>query len=170
MFTVDGMQWTFPCDIERTTEVTESEISGMLLNKNYFNDVIGTFLKYTITLVVPFGNEGKYTQLYEIITEPVDAHTFILPYNEGTITITGRVSNIADAYRRMANGATHWVGIKFDVISNAPTKTHELGDVISRGISPVPDISGAQEGDTYTWNGTGWIEYEDYEDADGKSF
>ena len=72
MFTVDGMQWTFPCDIERVSEITASCISGMLLDKSYFNDVIGTFLTYSITLVVPFGEEATYATLYEIITEPVE--------------------------------------------------------------------------------------------------
>ena len=34
-FSVDGMEWNFPVDIERVAEVTASEISGMLLNKTY---------------------------------------------------------------------------------------------------------------------------------------
>lgn len=169
MFTVDGMQWTFPCDIERTSEVTESEISGMLLNKTYFSDVIGTFLKYTITIVVPFGSESMYTELYEILNEPVGYHSFVLPYNQSSISLTGRVSNISDVYRKLATGVVHWVGIKFDVISNNPHKTHTLGEAITRGISPIPDISGAQEGDLYEFNGTAWIEA-DFEDADGKYF
>ena len=168
-FSVDGMEWNFPVDIERVAEVTASEISGMLLNKTYFNDVIGTFLQYTITLVVPFGNESAYTELYEILTDPVDAHSFVLPYNEGSITITGRVKNISDVYRKLANGKYHWKGIKFDVISNNPHKTHTLGEAITRGISPIPDIAGAEEGDTYTYNGTAWVVAE-FEDADEKAY
>ena len=165
MFTVDGMVWDFPCDIERVSQITASEISGMLLNKNYFNDVIGTFLKYTITIVVPFGAESQYARLYEIITQAVDAHTFILPYNEGTITITGRIQSISDVYRRLAGGKTHWKGIKFDVVSNSPNKTHTLGQAVARGISPIPDVSGAEAGVVYQYDGTQWIEA-DFQDAD----
>ena len=165
MFTVDGMQWDFPCDIERTAAMTASEISGMLLNKQYFNDVIGTFMTYTVTLVVPFGYEDEYTKIYEILTEPVDAHSFVMPYNRGNITITGRVSNISDVYKQMPNGAIHWKGIKFDVISNAPSKTQSLGEAVSRGIAPLPDISGAEIGVPYVYDGTAWVEA-NYENAD----
>lgn len=158
MFTVDGTQWTFPCDIERVSEVTASEISGMLLNKNYFNDVIGTFLRYTVTLVVPIGYESDYATLYEIVTEPVDAHTFIFPYNQGEITVTGRVTDISDVYRRMADGSVHWIGIKFDVISNSPHKTHSFGEAISRGISPFPNLAVPQTDVFYEYNGYEWVE------------
>lgn len=169
MFTVDGIEWTFPCDIDRVSEMQASEISGMLLNKNYFNDVIGTFLRYTITLVVPFGSQDTYTRLYEVLTNPVDAHSFVLPYNAGTITVTGRVSNISDVYRRLPDGTAHWRGIKFDVISNAPNKTHSLSEVIARGQSPLPEIGGATEGDLYEYNGTAWVAA-DYGDGDNTAY
>lgn len=165
MFTVDGMEWNFPCDIERITEMTESEISGMLLNKQYFNDVIGTYLKYTVTLVVPFGHMNEYSRLHGILTEPVESHVFVLPYNQTNITINARVASISDVYRRMADGSAHWKGIKFDVISNNPIKTQTLGEAITRGIASLPDISGAQEGVPYIYNGTEWVEA-DYQNAD----
>ena len=170
MFTVDGMLWDFPCDIDRTSEMTASEISGMLLDKNYFNDVIGTFLKYTVTLTVPFGKMPQYAQLYEVLTQPVDAHSFVLPYNQGTITLTGRVSNVADVYKRLSDGSTHWKGIKFDVISNAPTKTHTLAQAIARGTSPMPDILGAQTGAVYEYNGSQWVPVTSYTDVDSKAY
>lgn len=165
MFTVDGMVWDLPCDIDRVSEVESSEISGMLLNKNYFNDVVGTFLRYTITLVVPFGAEAQYARLYEILTQAVDAHTFILPYNEGNITVVGRVQTISDVYRKLAGGRYHWRGIKFNVVSNSPNKTHTLGEAIARGISPIPDVSGVDAGAIYQYDGTQWVEAE-FQDAD----
>lgn len=170
MFTVDGMQWTFPCDIQRVSEITASDISGMLLNKNYFNDVVGTFLKYTVTIVVPFGSISDYTRLYEILTDAVDAHSFVLPYNQGTITITGRVSSVSDVYRRLADGTTHWSGIQFSVIANSPNKTHSLGEAIQRGLSPLPNIVGAVQGDTYTFDGSSWVPFSGYPDADNRSY
>lgn len=169
MFTVDGMQWDFPCDIDRTAEMTASEISGMLLNKQYFNDVIGTFLRYSITLVVPFGSRDAYTQLYEILTQPVDAHSFTLPYNGGQITITGRVTQISDVYKRLPGGAVHWRGIKFEVVANAPTKTHTLGEAIQRGLAPMPEIGGAITGVLYRFNGSDW-EQVDYQNGDVKTY
>ena len=169
MFTVDGMSWDFPCDIERTAELTQSEISGMLLNKQFFNDVIGTYLRYTVTLVVPFGAEGLYTRLYETMTDPVDAHTFVMPYNQGTITITGRVEHISDIVIQMPDGSIHWKGISFEVVGSNPTKTHTLSDVITMGLSPLPEISGPNAGDIYEYNGYEWEPY-DVENADEKAY
>lgn len=169
MFTVDGMLWDFPCDIERTAELTQSEISGMLLNKQFFNDVIGTYLRYTVTLVVPFGKETEYTQLYEVLTDPVDAHTFVFPYNQGSITITARVEHISDIYVKMPNGSVYWKGISFEVVSNAPTKTHSLGEAITMGLSPAPNIASTTEGAMYIFDGTNWEPLE-LEVADEKTY
>ena len=40
IWSIDGLEWNVPCQIERTSEMTPSEISGMLLDKSYFNDVV----------------------------------------------------------------------------------------------------------------------------------
>ena len=169
MFTIDGMLWNVPCKIDRTAEIKASEISGMLLNKQYFNDVIGTYLSFDISLAVPRNRVPDYTKLYEILTDPDDAHTITVPYNEGTITITGRVEQVKDTFIRVNKVSNYWHGISFSFISNAPTKTHTLGEVISRGISPLPDISGAKAGDLYEFNGTAWV-LADFEDVDDKAF
>jgi len=169
MFTVDGMQWSYPCDIDRVAEMQASDISGLLLNKQYFNDVIGTFLKYTVTIVVPFGKENDYVRLYNVLTDPVDAHSFSLPYDQGSISITGRVTDIADVYRKLADGSVHWRGIKFTVISNSPTKTHTLGQAIARGITPMPDIITPAVGAMCEYDGEHWNPV-DYENADSKAY
>lgn len=158
MISIDGIQWNVPVDIERVSEMTASEISGLLLDKSYFNDVIGTYLRYTVTIVVPLGFERDYTRLYEAITEPVDAHAFILPYNNDQIAVTGRVNDISDVYVRMPNGQTHWKGIKFSITSNAPNKTYTLGEAIARGLAPLPETGGAQVGQLYEYNGSEWEE------------
>ena len=119
MFTVDGVTWSIPCDIKRTSEITSSEISGLLLNKKYYNDVIGTYLKYDVKLVANPNEMADYYAIYEIITQPVGEHTFILPYNGSTVTVVGRVENISDVYR-VFGGVPYWSGTSFSVISNTP--------------------------------------------------
>ena len=121
MFTIDGNSWDVPCKIERISEIRASEISGMLLDKSYFNDVIGTYLSYNISLVVPLGKESLYSQIYEILTTPVDAHTLVVPYNQSTITLTGRVEKVSDTYISR-NGTNYWMDVSFSFISNEPNK------------------------------------------------
>ena len=169
IWSIDGAEWDYPCDIERISDVTLSDISGQLLDKNFFADVQGTFLRYTVTLAIPIGAEDDYEKIYELITEPVDGHLFVLPYNNSTITITGRVDNIKDVYRRMPDGYPHWVGIEFGIIANHPTKTMTLEETLARGMTPLPTFVHVPEGTTAIFSGGEW-EYQTYDDADDNAY
>ena len=170
MFTVDGVQWSIPCDITRTAKMTASDISGMMLNKQYFNDVLGTYMQYEISICPNPHEMGDYHSLFEILSQPVDGHQFVLPYNNSTIEITGRVSDISDIYVRMPGGGVYWKGASFTVVSNAPSKTETLSATISRGMTPLPDVIGPEIGDTYTYTAEGWVLVGDVGDADTTSY
>lgn len=152
-FTIDGITWEYPCQIERAAEIKASELSALMLNKEYFNDVQGTWMSYGLTLAVPFGSESDYYAIYEQLTQPVEGHTFVLPYNGSTIEIFARVTSVSDVWVCMKNG-NYWRGTKFEIIANHPSKTVELGEVLTRGRSPVPPLP---------WSG--WVRF--YIDDDG---
>lgn len=166
MFTIDGLTWDIPCDIERVSEIKASDISGLMLDRSYFNDVLGTYLQYTIKIAVPLDQRDAYSQIYEAITNPADGHVFVLPYNGTTVTITARVKNISDVYVRLRNNQVYWKGIQFTCISNYPTKALTLGEVITAGRAPLPDVSNPQIGDEYTYTADGWVSTPTYDDAD----
>lgn len=165
MFTVDGLEWNIPCQIDRTAEVRASEISGVLLDKTYFNDIMGTYMKYDISIAVPVGMEYDYANLYELLTDPVDAHSFTLPYNQSTVELTARVETISDRYYKSEDGTKVWRGIKFSVIANHPTKEISLDESIAHGLSPVPDVLEPEIGELYEYTASGW-EQRSYDDAD----
>lgn len=172
MFQMDGTQWEFPIDVERTAEMEASEISGLMLDRSYFNDVIGTYVQYDIRLEVPFGYEAEYNEFFEALTEPVEGHNFVLPYAGGTRTIWGRVDNIKDIYVRYVDRKTkepriHWRGIKFSVTSNHPIRqVNEDGSFTARGVPPLPDESSLNIGACYVYGASGWEELEDAEDSE----
>ena len=170
MITVDGIQWAIPCDITRTAEIKASDISGMLMDRSYFYDVLGTYMQYEISLIPSPQDMGAYYALWEQLSQPVDGHTFTLPYNGSTIEITGRVGSVSDVYVRMPNGGAYWKGVRFTIEPNGPTKEPTLDGVIVRGRSPLPDVVTQQVGDTYTWNGTDWIETPNYDNADNIAY
>ena len=156
MFYIDGAECDVICNIDRVTEITPSENSKMMLNKSYFNDVIGSFLKYTITIKVPLKQIETYSWIYEKLTEPVDGHVFVLPYNQGTIEITARVENVSDSLSRLPGGRLYWKDTTFTVIANHPSKTMSAGEAISRGRAPLPEIEDPQEGDAYVYESGVW--------------
>ena len=166
MFTIDDYTWPWPCDIERAAEVRPSEISGMMLDKSWFNDVIGTYMQYTVSVAVPPDQRNAHTILQDLLTEPVDGHAFALPYNEGILQLTGRVRNVSDVYVRLANGGTCWKGLRFTIVANHPTRAIGLHEAITRGRAPVPEIVQPAEGDTYVWYSGRWSKSASYPNAD----
>ena len=171
-FTVDNIQWQYPVDITRVAEMRASDVSGLMLDGSYYNDVLGTFMSYTIKLIVPTTSAAKtdYITLYEKLTEPVDGHNFVIPYNGGTVQITGRVENISDVYVRLPSGNQMWRGIQFTVNANNPTKQRTLAEIIASGLPPMPASVDHDEGDTWIWHNGAWVLSVSYEDADTKEY
>lgn len=167
-FTIDGIRWNFPCTIEREAQVTSSDVSGMLLDKTYFNDVLGTWMQYTVAIAIPKGHEDEYTSIYEALSDPVSMHTFKLPYNyqDDGIEINGRVQVVNDVYVRLPHDKQTWRKTKFTVIANHPTKGAEIVDV---GYSPFPDTGGVNIGDIYEYTEDGWQESA-YVDGDNEYY
>lgn len=171
-FTVDNIQWQYPVDITRVAEMRASEVSGLMLDGSYYNDVLGTFMSYTIKLIVPTTSAAKnaFYTLYEKLTDPVDGHTFTIPYNGSTIQVNGRVENISDVYVRLPSGEQMWRGIQFTVNANNASKSYTQAQAISRGRSVMPEISDHSEGDTWVWTSGAWALSVHYDMADTKRY
>lgn len=166
MFSIDGITWAIPCSIEREAEISASDISGPMLDRSYFNDVLGTYMSYTVRIAVPLDMRDEYTQIYEALTNPVDGHLFVMPYNDSTIEITARVSTVSDVYVRLAGGQVYWKGIEFTCVANYPTKAMTLGEMLVNGRALPPDVSDPEIGDSYIYTNSGWVPSPTYDDAD----
>lgn len=161
MFSVDGTAWEIPCTVKRQSKLESSDISGRMLDKTYFNDVLGTYMVYTVTIAIPLNQLDKYNELYEILSDPVDGHQFVLPYGGGTIELTGRIQSVSDEYVYISKDRQHWRKSGFTITANHPSKEVELGEVISRGRTPLPEAASVVNGSTYTMTSSGWVEVAD---------
>ena len=121
MIIIDGFEYDFPCDIEREVEVRYSELSGMLLNKNLYNDPLATYIKYSVTMAIPLTKMNEYAALFELLTDPVASHTFTMPYNTGTKTFAGHVEVVSDNWIKDSSG-NKWRGTNFSIIGDEPIK------------------------------------------------
>lgn len=137
MIKVDGISWPVACEVHRKPDVRISDISGLMLTKAIFNDVLGTYANYSVAIPVPRGNEAEYAALFEILSNPVEGHTFELPYNSGNIAVVGIVSGLTDTPYLTPSGY-YWEGCRFEITANYPSKTMSLGQAISRGRTPIP--------------------------------
>lgn len=166
MITIDGTRYDARCDIERKAEIKASELSGLMLNLDYFNDVQGTYMSYGVALTYPLRDKNKYAALFEILTEPVDGHQFAIPYNNSNITITARVSDVSDRLIEPRGGAPYWRELRFTITANHPSRAVSLGQAIQRGRAPTPDVIQPPAGTTYTWVNGRWETSASYADAD----
>lgn len=166
MLIIDDVRYDVKCDVKRTANITSSDISGMLLDKSYFNDVLGTFMSYQVTVKYPLRDQNKYADLYEALTTPVDGHRFVMPYNQGTLTITARLTSVPDQRTEMDGRREYWEALQFQIIANHPSKEMDLDTVLSRGRAPIPEVSNPDEGDTFTWHEGHWTKSAEYRDAD----
>jgi hypothetical protein len=167
-FSVDGVVWPVECKIARTSEVRSSDISGWMMDGSYFNDVEGQYLSYDVELVCPYDKRGEYAQLYEVLTAPVDGHSFVMPYNEGAITLTARVESVGDLRYPTPDGGSYWAGVKFSIAANGPTRYMDLDEVLTRGRAPLPELSEGTVGDAWIYTAaSGWVHtnYPDYSES-----
>ena len=131
---VDGVKYNVVSAVQRTAEITPSDVSGLMYNKNYYNDVIATYLKYTITIVVPKDKEGDYSDLYDVLISPNNnaVHSFILPFNQKLIQLNARVETISDDYvgQEGRNGSIVklWRNTKVEVIGIEPYTGSEFSE------------------------------------------
>ena len=170
MFTVDGFEWTLPGEITRTFDVHDTDISGRLMNGQIFHDVDGTYMQYEITVCPNQHRMGDYYTLVGILSQPVDGHQFILPYDDYSIQLTGKVEKPRDVWVRLPDGGVYWKGLRFTVSANGPSKVESLSQTIQRGLTPLPDVTSPVIGDTYTYTADGWVAASTFPDADSMAF
>ena len=174
-FIIDGVTYDVACTIERVAEVKPSEISGLLLDRSYFNDVVGTFFRYDVTLAVKMQRNGSiadedvYYKLYKQLTEAVDGHQLVMPYTSGTIEVTARIDQVKDALVRLPGSAEFWEGFQFTATANNPTHAATLYGTITRGLAPLPQEGSANVGDLYEYTSSGWVEVS-YSNADNIAY
>lgn len=171
MFYIDSTQWPYPIDVTRNPDLRASDVSGQMLDGTYYNDVLGTFMNYTVRMAVPLNQRQLYNTIYGKLLDPVDAHEFILPDSAGGhITFTGYVSGLSDVYVRMPDGTPYWRGIQFNITANTPRKKRTINQAIQSGRTIFPDIAEHNEGDTWVWTNGRWELSVHYDNADEKHY
>ena len=123
---IDGIEYPMIVSVNRIAKITPSDVSGMMLDKHYNNDVLATYFEYEVQMAVPTGNEEDYTRLYEVLTAPVSEHTFVMPYNQRSLTLTARVETVQDTYYKTEGSSNApvriWKGISFTIVATRPSK------------------------------------------------
>lgn len=115
MVTLDNVQYKVRVKIRslnRSFRIEESERSGAVKSGDYFRDIIGTYYDYEMEVEPDPSAPEDYDAFYEMISAPVESHSVVVPYGQGTMTYDAMVSTGDDTKRDKINGVTRWTGLK----------------------------------------------------------
>lgn len=123
VFKLDGRGFNVTVkSLQRKASVLDRESAGRVLSGRMERDIIGTYYNYTVTLLTENMNVGDYDALYEILTAPVNSHTLVAPYGQGTISFEAYVTSADDNLRLMTSTANLWGDLKINFIAMQPKR------------------------------------------------
>ena len=125
MVTLDNVQYKVRVKIRslnRSFRIEESERSGAVKSGDYFRDIIGTYYDYEMEVEPDPSAPEDYDAFYEMISAPVESHSVVVPYGQGTMTYDAMVSTGDDTKRDKINGVTRWTGLKVKFSAKNPQR------------------------------------------------
>lgn len=126
-FILDGVEYNVfvPRDgIKRSGQIIDGEAAGRSnVSAVMIRDVKGTFYNYTIQIDTRQTEVEEYDRLYEVLTAPVDSHTLVVPYGQGTIEFQAYVTSAEDILETMEGSVNKWGGLSVNFIAMKPQKT-----------------------------------------------
>lgn len=125
MVTLDNVQYKVRVKIRslnRSFRIEESERSGAVKSGDYFRDIIGTYYDYEMEVEPDPSAPEDYDAFYEMISAPVESHSVVVPYGQGTMTYDAMVSTGDDTKRDKINGVTRWTGLKVKISAKKPQR------------------------------------------------
>ena len=124
--TVDGDAYPHigVSNMTRSASIMEDGNSGWTLNGVYQRSIIGTLYNYSFTLYqLGEAYAEEYDELYQLLTAPQASHTFVLPYGQSTITITGYITGTSDVMRWDEATGRLWGALAVSVQAKQPSRT-----------------------------------------------
>lgn len=126
VFTIDGTAYNVAVPeggLKRSGKVLDGDNAGRLQSGRMQRDIIGTYYNYSMQLDTKNLDVAQYDALYQVLSAPVDYHTVVLPYGQGTLSFEAYVSNVDDELLMMHGGRNLWGNLSFNFIAMEPART-----------------------------------------------
>lgn len=87
LFTIDGKTFHVgETKVHRNFKIKDGINFGDMVSGRVRRDVLGTFYNYTMTIETADMDKSEYDLLYEVLSSPVESHTIIVPYGQGSLS------------------------------------------------------------------------------------
>ena len=129
MFSVDGVTYDVDAvflaedSIKRKFTILDGENAGRLLNGSMTRDIIGTYYNYTLAIDTNKLSPADYDNLYDILSAPVDSHSFAFPYGQSELQFDGYVSSGSDTLKYVRHGIRYWGDLSIEIVCMEPIRS-----------------------------------------------
>lgn len=124
VFSVDGVAYpgVNVVSLERICAVLDGSNAGRTMDGAMKRDIIGTYYNFSLELTSDYSDLEQYDALYEVITAPVDSHTVVVPYGQGSMTFEAYVANVTDNLLHRMDRLSKWNSMKVNFTAMEPQR------------------------------------------------
>lgn len=121
--TVDGVEYKniHIASLKRSFSVLDGENAGRVMTGEMDRDIIGTYYNYAAEIDADGATREEYDSFYEVISAPVDSHTLIVPYAQGTLEFEAYITNGSDDLLASYE-ENEWGNLEFNFIAMSPQR------------------------------------------------
>lgn len=124
VFTVDGVGYpgVNVLSLERTFAVMDGDNAGRTMDGAMQRDIVGTYYNYNMELTSDYSDLSEYDALYEVLPAPVDSHTVVVPYGQGTLAFEAYVANGNDELLHKRDTFNKWQNLSVNFVAMKPQR------------------------------------------------
>ena len=110
--------------VKRSFSILDGENSGRVQTGDMVRDIIGTYYNYTLEIGQDPQYPKDYDDLYEVVSNPVDFHTIIVPYAQGIYQFNAYVTDGEDTLNFISSNKDFysWSGLSLNFVAMSPKK------------------------------------------------
>ena len=94
--------------LKRSFNLISGPNAGNMLTGRRERDLLGTGYSYQLKVEPDPRYPADYDAFYQAISAPVDSHTVVLPYGQGTLQFEAAVESGEDVYHGHSGGINRW--------------------------------------------------------------
>lgn len=124
IFSVDGVEYKNinVASLERMFSVADGENAGRTMDWSMRRDVMGTFYNYSMGIDSDYSDLDEYDDLYEVLSSPVDSHTIVVPYGQGSLEFKAYVANGNDKLIHKRPTFNKWNNLTVNFVAMKPQR------------------------------------------------
>lgn len=124
---IDGTQYRniHIVSLKRSFSVLDGENAGRVMTGEMDRDIIGTYYNYAAEVDADNATPEEYDSFYDVISAPLDCHTIVVPYAQGTLEFDAYITNGEDELLAAFDDITNWGGLSFNFIAMSPQRRAE---------------------------------------------